>query len=891
MHKNIPIALAAIVLGTLLFGALPVFAQDGQAQRYTFDFRGMPLGEALQHLATTTGVGLVYDPTLVAHQQTSCVARNQLVEVILHCLLEETELDLERLPTVTYVIRQRPDQGAAPEPPAPITQPVQYGSINGAIFEKETGAPLIGAHVIVAGLFTGAAAGQDGHFVIPRVPVGTYALEGSMIGFETAQLAQVVVRADRATEITLALEQAPISIGEIIVTPGYFSMMQHRPVARQTLTRTEIRDMPHIADDIYRTVTRLPGVTGNDIFAGFTVRGGSHEEVLVQLDGMELYEPFHIKSSFGGGLMSIIDSETVGGMELMTGAFPVEYGNRLSGVFNIESSRPRDKKTRTSLGMSFTNARLLSEGSFQQGRGEWLVVARRGYVDLLLTLAKEDEVQLSYYDVFGKLRYRLNDKHTLALHVLQAKDDVGWADPDPLNQDIGRWRDGASYGWLTWTATPHPRLMAQTVLSAGALDQRRNATFFSNGTGRLWSVVADDRNADHYGLKQDWTLDLSDRLLLKAGASFRHFKAGYDYFHQQRTSQQIIDGVWVLAFDTTQTRLQPSGNQMSAYVSGRFRPWRALTVEGGLRYDEAGWTDDQRWSPRLNLAYALGKKTTLRLGWGRFTQTQGIHQVRVEDGDNAFYPSEVAEHRVAGLEHLLGKGLTLRVEAYQKKLSDLRPRYQNLLDGALDNQRFPEVEEDRIRLEPSHGTAKGIEFFVKKQNGNRFNWWASYSLAIAEDYVAQVVLPTHFEGVVAAENIAGTMVLRPFDQRHTFYADAGYWLNEKWGFNLAFQFHSGWPYTLSTQQPDLRLLNFGTINSERAAPYHRLDARISRHFTFSKSRLTTFVEFVNLLDVNNLRRATEQITTGPDGEPVVQRVEKHWTTLVPSFGLRWDIFH
>ena len=201
MHKNIPIALAAIVLGTLLFGALPAFAQDGQAERYTFDFRGMPLGEALQHLATTTGVGLVYDPALVVGHQTTCRARNQPVEVILHCLLKETELDLERLPTVAYVIRKRqtPDQGVAPDPPAQTTQPVQYGSISGAIFEKETGAPLIGAHVIVAGLFTGAAAGQDGHFEIPRVPVGTYALEGSMIGFETTQLAQVVVRADRAT--------------------------------------------------------------------------------------------------------------------------------------------------------------------------------------------------------------------------------------------------------------------------------------------------------------------------------------------------------------------------------------------------------------------------------------------------------------------------------------------------------------------------------------------------------------------------------------------------------------------------------------------------------------------------------------------------------------------
>ncbi len=167
---------------------------------------------------------------------------------------------------------------------------------------------------------------------------------------------------------------------------------------------------------------------------------------------------------------------------------------------------------------------------------------------------------------------------------------------------------------------------------------------------------------------------------------------------------------------------------------------------------------------------------------------------------------------MAGLEHVFGTGLTLRVEAYHKKLSDLRPRSQNLRDGATGNPQFPEIEEDRIRLLPSHGTAKGLELFVKKDNGDRFNWWASYSLAVAEDYVAEVVLPPHFEGVVAAENIAGTMVLRPFDQRHTFYGDAGYRLNEKWGFNVAFQVHTGWPYTLTEQRDPVR----STANGRRS---------------------------------------------------------------------------
>ena len=886
---------AAFLLAGLLapFATLPAVGQhaheEASAPHYTVDFRGMPLAQALQQLAVTTGVGLVYDPALVSNLKTTCSARNQPVEAILRCLLEDSGLAMERLPAVAYVIRQRETPGASSAVPEQATpQAVRYGSIRGTLLEEESDAPLVGAHVVVAGHTLGAAAGPGGRFEIARVPVGVHTLEASMIGFETKQLARIRVRENTVTEIAIVLGEAPTPLGEVIVTPGYFSLMHRQPVALQTLTRTEIRDMPHIADDAYRAITRLPGVSGNDQFAGFTVRGGSHEEVLVQLDGMELDEPFHLKSGFGGGLMSIIDTEAVGGMDMMTGAFPVEYGDRLSGVFNIDSSTPSAEQARTSVGLSFTNTRLLSEGRFGNGKGQWLVIGRRGYVDLLLKLAKADDM-LSYYDVFGKVRYQLHPKHALALHVLHAKDNMRFLDKE--TNDRGNWVDGTAYGWATWTATLHRRLLAQTVLSASTIDRTRDATFITDGTDLLWSTVDDRRNVDFFGLKQDWTLELADNVLLKWGGEMKQFDAEYDYYLQVRTSREMIGpDEYLLDFDTTRTILNPSGRQLAAYLGGRVRPMRALTAEIGLRYDETGWTDDRHWSPRVNLAYALGKRTTLRLGWGRFSQAQGIHQLTIEDGDATFFPSETARHRVAGLEHVFRSGLHVRFEAYHKKLSDLRPRYVNLLDGAIHNQRFPEVEEDRIRLEPSHGTAKGLELFVKKNDGGRFGWWATYSLALAEDRIANAVLTPHFEGSLSAQDLVGTDVPRAFDQRHTFYGDVSYRLNPRWGFNLAFQLHSGWPYTLTTRRTDLRTFEFGPLNGERGAVYHRLDARMSRHFAFSRSRMTVFLEFMNLLNRNNLRRATE-VRTGPNGETLVDRDEETWTTLVPSFGIRWDFNH
>jgi hypothetical protein len=160
----------------------------------------------------------------------------------------------------------------------------------------------------------------------------------------------------------------------------------------------------------------------------------------------------------------------------------------------------------------------------------------------------------------------------------------------------------------------------------------------------------------------------------------------------------------------------------------------------------------------------------LRAGWGRFYQSQGIHELNVQDGDDTFYPAELAEHRVVGLEYVFHNDVNIRLEAYHKKLSDIRPRYQNL-DNEVEF--FPEVQGDRVRLEPERGEAKGLEFFLKRDTGDRLSWWFSYGLAFAED------------------QIGGRTVPRRFDQRHTIYIDLNYRPSRKWRINLAWQYHTG----------------------------------------------------------------------------------------------------
>lgn len=752
------------------------------------------------------------------------------------------------------------------------------GQISGRITEALSGTPLIGANVVIVGSSMGAAADENGAYEIRGIPDGTYTLEASMLGFKRARLAIVIAQA-QVVQADFELEEATVSLREMVVTPGRFTVMQAEPTVAQTLSREEIQSLPQLGEDVYRAVSRLPGLSNNDYSSAFNIRGGQNREVLVQLDGLELYEPFHLKD-IGGGALSILDVEAIGGIDMMTGAFPVEYGDRMSGVFNIDSHTPSLDRSRTSLGLSFTNLRFLSEGRYAGGKGEWLVLARRGYLDIILGFLEDgDGFTPTYYDVYGKTKYRFSNQHTLGFNVLQAGDNL------TLNEDDGfsvKTKYGSTYAWLNWNAIWSNQLFSETVASVGRLSWDRNGSDVFIDFNIADFQVDDKRDFNYVGLKQDWTYDLSGNHLLKAGIEFKALDASYDYTNLFSTDARLEGDLLIVDYDSTQVALDPSGTEFGVYASHRFRPVKPLTVEWGLRYDAVSWADDANLSPRVNVALALSKQTALRIGWGHFYQSQGINEISVQDGEDRFYPAERAEHRVIGVEQAFGASTNVRVEAYQKDLTRLRPRYINLLPDNTDF--FPEIYEDRARFNLASGEAKGIELLIRQTTSPEFDWTASYSYSIVEDKVE-----TSNEGTL---NIP-----RAYDQRHTIYLDASYRPSSKWRMHLSWQYRTGWPYTdllfEKVAQPDGSISitgRYGEINGSQYPPYHRMDIRVSRYFDLKRSRLAAFLEVSNLYNRSNPRVYYYDVNLDAAQQLQVIRGQDEWLPRLPSIGISWDLY-
>lgn len=663
-----------------------------------------------------------------------------------------------------------------------------------------------------------------------------------------------------------ATPEPPVRLAEVIVTPSRFGVGEAAGAPAATLTAEELAARPQVGEDLFRVIARLPGLAADDFTARFWVRGAPNGQLAVRLDGFDLVEPFHLKDV--DGALSIVDLPTVRRLDLFTGGFTAEYGDRLAGVLALETSTAPAGRERTSLGVSVTGLRLSHGGRSADGRGEWRLTARRGYPDLALRLrGREDDLFPRYHDVAAKTEWTLAPGHRASLHALHALDTLRF-------QETGEPALNSRYAsdslWLRWRAEWTRGLTSETVVGHARLGWRRDGDGYFDQRLRL--LLQDDRGLALSTLRSDWSVPVSTRLLVRAGASVQSGSADYAY-SLLREETVIRSAALVTERRTEAARFDRSGTGASVFLSPRVALAPGWILEAGLRAESAP-SRPSEWAtlPRLNLAWEAAPGTTLRAAWGRHAQAQGLHELSVPDGERVFSPAERAEHRVLGLEQRLPRGVLLRTELYQRKGYRTRPRSENLV--SLYNV-FPEVQTDRVRIDSQDDDARGVEVLLERRAGGgaAWGWSGGYAWARAEERVGSRDLP------------------RARDQRHTLLAEVTYAPNPRWNASAAWQHHTGWPttgvsYVLVPLANGRRAVQrvLGAPYAERLPAYHRLDLRVTRRWTPRWGEVRAFLDLFNAYDrVNLLGYSTSPVVQGTQVE--ARREVKDLLPFVPSAGV------
>lgn len=779
-------------------------------------------------------------------------------------------------------------------PPAPLSSPTpSTAKVTGTIVDAANGGAIPGATIEVAGLTTVGLAESDGAFELAVAAPGRYVVTFSAAGYVAVTRMIDVAVGDRHLGLVALTEDSTAVGNEIIqITPGSFSLMGSRGASKLTMKSEDIKNMSW-AEDVTRAVARLPGISSSDYSSKFSIRGGDVDEVLFTLDGMELYEPFH-QRDFSGGLFSIVDIAAIEGVELNTGGFAANHGNRLSGMLNMYTKEGRDdSKPHLAAGLSLMNAYLYTDGPFANHKGFYQLSARRGVLDLTFRAAGTTESLPEFYDTFGKVAYRLHRRHSLSLHLLHSGDKTTIRDVRDINFDKNDTAYYNTYSWATLKSQFGTTLFADTMIYASFIKQRRRATFFKDEPLDKGNFqLTDDRGFLQFGVKQDWKWIPSNHTTVQAGIDVKRVQADYKY--RSHLAEIRADSMATL-YDfenTTELSPKPRGVQVGAYLTTQFHPLRRLYIEPGVRFDLASYASDKVVSPRLAAAYQLAKPTILRAAFGYYYQSQFIDQLDVNHGNARFDRAKLAKHYVLGLEHEIKDGIKLRVEGYYKDLTRLPSFWTTLRDHL---EAFPEQRNDNALVVLDGATSKGIEIFAKYDRGGKFSWWLSYALAKAEDNVREI----QFDGILTPRT---GKVPRLNNQRHTVFADLNYRPTANWHFNLSWQAYVGWPrtdYTFGAKTlPDGRL-HFYPIelayNGVEYPAYHRMDLRINRHFPLGNGKITAFVHLINLYNQQNLRKFdldTHDDAGNPSlnerGEYIAVSDNKYWLGFIPVVGVNWE---
>ena len=817
-----------------------------------------------------------------------------------------------------------PHAAVAQPAPAPLIA-AQPRQLAGTVLDADTAAPVAGASV-----FAGearATSDADGRFAL-TVPAGRLEVQVVAPGYFPLVTTLDVTDADLAgAELRLARDRGfSTSVDVAAEAPGAAPGIQ-------TLQPTQVMRTPGALDNVFRTLQTLPGVAATDEFGSrIAVRGGSPDQNLTMMDGVEIHDPYRLF-----GLTSAFNPEIIQRFELATGGFSVKYGDRLSSLLLVDNRDGTAGKGLTgSAALSLTDANVVFEGGLPGGAtGSWLVTARRTYYDVVAERITDQQFP-AFTDLQARSTWEPATGRKLTAFVLRSRQAAALSiDEDDARGEVNDDTDN-DLAWLRWDMPVVGRGRSRTIV--GYSDTRSrfgvDAAFESNS--RRSNAPGDDvfGTADirferalrvrDWSARQELTWSFGTHVV-DAGGELHRLRTGQEFVIEGDRNPNAGNGSSVqggaglpdlLLSDVTTTR-------GGLWLQERWQAAPRLSLEGGIRLDRVGLTQETLLSPRLSGVFTVNDATRVRTAVGQYTQSPGYEKAAQSDYVLDFtndavrnLRSERALQAAASIERDIARGVLLRVEGYYKRFSDLllgRLETDGERLARIANYDYPVELRGEIPTEAlittvptndGRGAAWGMEVYLARTAAPadaKINGWVSYTWGRGERDSYGRVYP--FE----------------YDRRHALSTVASYQFTPKWQVATTVRVASGFPRTAplgvrvfgaeDTLDADgdgnvteirptydangllVYGVNFGgvdNLNQGRLPLFARADLRVTWRPRGPSGRWEFYAEVINLLDRQNVGAYDPRLAYNPSGDrPLIIEEPDQAVPRLPTAGVRF----
>ncbi len=695
-------------------------------------------------------------------------------------------------------------------------------TITGRVVDQATGEPLRKVKIVLRPSDLQAVTDDKGSFSLVGIPAGNYTMHISTIGYRLLKK-EIRLENEDSKEIVFSLGQEAATIREtVVVTAPVFEEVEKAATSQIALTGTEIRNLAGVLiDDPMRSVQTLPGVaTGDDFNASYSVRGGGFGNNGIMVDGVLTHGLAHTLQGTPdpSGSVTILNGDLVESMALYSGGFSAKYGDRTASFLDIVTREGSRDRPRMRLSISGSNAAIVAEGPLDaQKKGAWIVSARKSYAGYLIRrLGSESDIDLGFTDVQGKLAYNLNDRHRLGASIIWGRSDLS---RNPSNRGITSIIDGGNnvaVANVSWTWAPGPKWYweSRAYLIRESFTNRNKE-----------DKVLDDGAYTEAAVRGDLSRQITPKHRFESGLLSRYTTSNVLDRRYNYSLRQFVD------FDSARGRYW----QHAAYFQDRWNILEGKIVAiVGARLDGTGLTGQVLVHPRLSLEWRWGGYNKLDAGWGVFSQFPEVVPVLGRNGDPGLR-AEMARAAILGYERLLSRNTRIRIELFDKEESNLvrtRDRLFRLVNGKVTAPDLNFHYDNALR-----GYARGFEVFLQRRSANRLAGWISYAYALTR----------------RRDLVTGETYNSEFDQRHTINVYGSYRFSESWSLSLKARLGSGFPYPGYFEQRGADFYLTTARNDVRLPWYSRVDLRCSKAFYFKRSKLSLYIEVLNLFNRENLR--------------------------------------
>jgi hypothetical protein len=737
-------------------------------------------------------------------------------------------------------------------------QPISQ-TVRGTVVDKISQTPIPGAVIQLLNAAPPVATTTDEHgkFKLGNVPVGKQGLKISYLGYKENTMQNLTVNSGKELVLTVSLEEDITQMTEVVVSTKMEknkALNEMSAVSTRAFSVEETQKFAAAVNDPARMATSFAGVIqtsdGNN---NISIRGNSPNGLLWRMEGVEIPNPNHFSNvGTSGGGISILSAQLMTNSDFSTGAFAAEYGNALSGVFDLKLRKGNNEKREYTLQAGILGLDVSTEGPFRKGKdGSYVINYRYSTLDILSKIGVPifGDASTTYQDLTFNLSmptkkagvFGLFGFGGLSSQTLKAKKDSMKWKTDDLTQMNEKFLANTGAVGLTHTLLFKNQSYLKTALvlsgtQNGFVEGKLNKDYVNE---QQYQQTFDQNKAT---LSSTYTKKINARSSLRTGFIFNLLSYNLNMKDKPDSSIDLVEKIDV----------KGSTQSAQAFIQWNQKLTQKLTGNIGLHYYQLLLNNSNSLEPRASLKYDVSVKHSLSLGYGLHSQLQpiGVYFARETFSDGSYnQPNKnlglsKAHHVVAGYDWNINSFSHIKTEVYYQHLFNIPVSLDKTNTYSMLNIT------DGYDIEKLGNTGKGKNYGVELTY-ERFLYKNLYYLLSASVYDSK------------------------------YQASNGNWYNTRFNTNYAGSFTIGKEWTLSEKRKNrvigvnLKTIlvggrRFSTIDmdasiaagetkyvddkvfNEKDPDYFRLDTRISLKRNYRRVTTTLALDIQNTTNRANI---------------------------------------